>query len=440
VYRSDQPLLKRMVVVKVLNERRRHDRESTERFLREAQLASQLDHPYAAHIYSFGVSDEDGLFWIAMEFVAGITVHDWLTKHGPMPLETFVPFFEHLAEVVQAAHKRGIVHRDLKPSNVMMIESDGRLLPKLLDFGIAKGDIAAVAEDDVPIDINVNEVVTSLIRPNPRRRASTNTDPNAPEFKRPGLTGAGAGMGSLAYMSPEQWDNARAVGPAADVYSLGIVAYEALTGRVPFTGANVNEYRQLHRSAAVPRLGDRFSPDVDRVIRRALAKRPDDRHGNALELATELWVALKADPREQIRALTQRWLERKRSPDLLARGQVLADLESWMRRAPFGVLNDAERAYIATSQRRARHAKRMQVGGAAFLAAGVLGAAAYQMSERTRGAERVAAATATQAEVEQGRSALLHGEPDAELHLAEAFRRDPAPSTAFMLARARQPK
>ncbi len=90
VYRSAQPALKRDVVVKVLHARRRRNDTAQERFFREAQLASQLDHPYAAHVYAFG-EEEDGLLWIAMELVHGITLGDWLAAHGPMPLKQFVP-------------------------------------------------------------------------------------------------------------------------------------------------------------------------------------------------------------------------------------------------------------------------------------------------------------------------------------------------------------
>jgi serine/threonine protein kinase len=93
--------------------------------LREAQLASRLDHPYAAHVYAFGAEDEDGLPWIAMELVHGVTLRDWLETRGPMLLDQFVPFFECVAQVVQAAHEGGIVHRDLTPSNMMVIERGG---------------------------------------------------------------------------------------------------------------------------------------------------------------------------------------------------------------------------------------------------------------------------------------------------------------------------
>jgi serine/threonine-protein kinase len=280
VYRAEQPKLKRTVVVKVLNETQQHDQRAVERFLREAQLASQLDHRYAAHVYDSGISD-DGLLWIVMEYVPGISLQRWLAKHGPMPFETFVPFFERVAQVVQAAHKRGIVHRDLKPSNVMVMEEDGQLWPKLLDFGIAK---RADAVDNGVEDFDVgNEVVALLIRSTPQPRLSDRTTkPNSVvPARRRQLTRPG-GMGSLAYMSPEQWDNAYAVGPAADIYSLGVVVYESLTGRVPFAAADAKELYDLHLLASVPLLGGDVPPEVNRTVRRALAKRPEDRHASVI--------------------------------------------------------------------------------------------------------------------------------------------------------------
>ncbi|HSK03578.1 MAG TPA: serine/threonine-protein kinase, partial [Kofleriaceae bacterium] len=138
VYRSDQLLLGREAVVKVLHHRLSGSEVVLQRFMREARLASRLDHPYAAHVYAFGVEAEDGLAWIAMEFVHGTSLEQWLVDRGPLPLDMLVSFFEHVAEVVQNAHDHGIVHRDLKPSNVMMVEYAGRVFPKLLDFGIAK--------------------------------------------------------------------------------------------------------------------------------------------------------------------------------------------------------------------------------------------------------------------------------------------------------------
>jgi WD40 repeat protein/serine/threonine protein kinase len=310
VYRCEQPLLGREAVVKVLHQRLRRNDVVLQRFMREAQLASRLDHPYAAHVYAFGIEPDDGLFWIAMEMVQGIALNRWLKERGPLSLAQLVPFFDRVAEVVQTAHERGIVHRDLKPSNVMVIERAGRLLPKLLDFGIAKlldeaavplpaprgsrPNVAIVGDDDTA------QVSPSDSWPSPSEIA-TLTGSTAPPPRRDReqrLTHADATIGSPPYMSPEQWNNAVTVGPASDLYALGVVAYEALTGRRPFTATSIAEYVDLHCNYPVPPLGDGFSPDLDRLFQRALAKRPEDRWATALELATALRSAsgLAANP------------------------------------------------------------------------------------------------------------------------------------------------
>ncbi|MGH7633999.1 MAG: serine/threonine-protein kinase, partial [Gemmatimonadaceae bacterium] len=202
VYRAEQPALQRDAVIKVLHQRA--NPRGVERFLREARLASRLDHPYAAHIYAFG-AEPDGLRWIAMELVRGTALDQLLRLHGPLPLDRFVPFLERLCEVVHTAHEQGIVHRDIKPANVMVIARAGRLLPKLCDLGIAKlldsHDPADGADGDAPSE--------------------------GPEF-----TQRGAVIGSPFYMAPEQWADAAAVDARTDVYALGVLAYEALTGHV----------------------------------------------------------------------------------------------------------------------------------------------------------------------------------------------------------------
>src|SRR5678815_5320825 len=253
------------------------------------------DSPYAAHVYAFGVAEEDGLQWIAMELVHGITLNEWLKAHGPMPLEQFVPFFEYVAQVVHAAHEHGIVHRDLKPSNIMVIESAGGLFPKLLDFGIAKSRDGLLVDDQHAVNAgDVDGSVTVKTRGTPtRRERRRRATPAAAILASHPLTPTGAGFGSSAYMSPEQWSNAGAVGPATDIYSLGVVAYEALTGRVPFTGDSTDEYYRQHCDAEVPRLGGDFSSEVDRVIRRALSKYPEHRQDNVLQLASQLRGALR---------------------------------------------------------------------------------------------------------------------------------------------------
>ena len=436
VHRGEQPLLKRDVVVKVLHERRQRDDIAQARFLREAQMASQLDHPYAAHIYAFGIEPDDGLCWIAMELVHGVTLDEWLRDRGPMTLEEFVPFFECVADVVQAAHERGIVHRDLKPANVMAIERRGRMIPKLLDFGIAKlsGEAAPELQEGSP---HAPARENGQHADGNRGDADeTRTDPAA---KAARLTPHGAGIGSSAYMSPEQWDSARDVGPASDIYALGVLAYESLTGRVPFGAASEHEHYRLRESKQVPSVGGDLSSDLDRVFRRALARSPEARYLSALDLALELRSVLRASERELLRASARQWDDKSRAPGLLWGGDVLAEVDRWRRRAPAGALSALECSFVAASQRRARRSAWYRRLVAGLMVAVVVGAFQYRAAMQTRVAQSVTDATITQSELEQGRSALLHGELDAAQHLGKAYERgDHSPSTAFMLARALQ--
>jgi WD40 repeat protein/serine/threonine protein kinase len=461
IYRCDQPALGREAVVKVLHQRLRHHDVMLQRFTREAQLASRLDHPYAAHVYAFGIEDADDLFWIAMERVHGITLNRWIRDHGPMPLDLLVPLFERIAEVVQAAHERGIIHRDLKPSNVMVIERAGQLLPKLLDFGVARlldgiGWAAAITEPAEPAappamaDARPAEAALDNTPVLTRRRANGGT-PGAPDIATlscamtsPPALGGAAGrltrgdttLGSPPYMSPEQWDNAQTVGPASDLYALAIMAYEALTGRRPFHATTLAEYDALHTHAPVPPLGGSFSPALDRVFQRALAKQPESRHRSATELAAELREALMAHPREQLRSAAQHWHAGARSSDLLLRGDAFVELHRWAQRAPAGMISELEGAFLAASRRHARRAIWVRRSLIAFAAVAALGAIQYRAALQAR--EQIA----TQAEVEQGRAALLHDETEAaQLHLSNAYQRgDHSPATKFMLARALQPR
>lgn len=137
VYRARQITLDREAVVKILHTRHRTNRQVIERFKREAYLASRLEHPYCAHIYSFG-AESDGLLWIAMEMVTGTSLGELLKKQTTLPLEQVVLLVDKICEVLNTAHEKGIVHRDIKPANIMIVSRAGRLFPKLLDFGIAK--------------------------------------------------------------------------------------------------------------------------------------------------------------------------------------------------------------------------------------------------------------------------------------------------------------
>ncbi|HWO19045.1 MAG TPA: protein kinase, partial [Kofleriaceae bacterium] len=311
VYRAEQPLLGREAVVKVLHGKLRASQVMIQRFLREARLASRLDHPFAAHVYAFGVEKDDGLLWIAMEMVHGTPLDRWLRERGPLTLPELVLFFERIAEVVQTGHERGIVHRDLKPSNVMVIERAGRLLPKLLDFGIAK----LLLEDEEQVESQQLLLEQAQLANaggghaelGPARAMSTRTvtltataetaDPGVPLSSE--LTATGMTMGSPPYMAPEQWSGDE-VGPRADLYALGVLAYEALAGHRPFQAQKLEELASQHLHQPPPPLGKRYPAALDRCFLRALAKRPEDRPGNALELAAALRIAagLAEDPAE----------------------------------------------------------------------------------------------------------------------------------------------
>jgi serine/threonine protein kinase/WD40 repeat protein len=318
VYRADQPALGREAVVKLLHPRLRGSASITDRFLREARLASQFDHPYAAHVYAFG-SEPDGELWIAMELVRGTPLDQLLRIQGPMSLERFVPLFERICEVVQTAHDQGIVHRDLKPANVMVLSRAGRLLPKLLDFGIAKGvavedggaapalalgsqppldgdsvatlrgGLGAAADHgelaaEAPAPPGLATVLLSRVAPLPPELASL-----TPRSLGAGsLTEHDTVMGSPPYMAPEQWMDAKAVDRRTDVYALGVLAYEVLTGRLPFRGKTLTDIATAHAQQPLPALGRGLPPALDRVLAKAMAKAPDDRYPEALALGAEL--------------------------------------------------------------------------------------------------------------------------------------------------------
>ncbi|HEY8146927.1 MAG TPA: serine/threonine-protein kinase [Kofleriaceae bacterium] len=266
VFFAEQKGLAREAVIKVLRQAHLGDQTIVQRFLREARLATLLDHPYAAHTYGFG-HEPDGVLWIAMELVRGTPLDTLLQLQGPIPLERFAPLLERICQVVQTAHERGIVHRDLKPANVMVLSRAGQLLPKLLDFGIAR--VIGEAEPAAPLPSAPPALTDSSHR----------------------LTGAHIAMGSPHYMAPEQWANASAADSRADIYALGIICFQALTGRVPFRAASRDQLAALHARAPVPPLGAGFPPALDAVLSRAMAKRAPDRFATALELAAAFQAA-----------------------------------------------------------------------------------------------------------------------------------------------------
>jgi WD40 repeat protein/serine/threonine protein kinase len=290
VYRARQEALARDVVIKVLS--RRGSREGVEHFLREAKLASRLDHPYAAHVYAFGAED-DGVPWIAMELVRGTPLSELLDTQGSLPVGRFVPLLEKICEVVYTAHQQGIVHRDIKPSNVMVVARAGQLLPKLLDFGIARlaseRDGAQTARGSKSPDGHAGASSGTAGEPGPAAGVARSAGRRRRGAERSPYTG------SPPYMAPEQWVDAASADARSDQYALAVLSYEALAGHLPFRASSDMGFALAHATKPVPRLGSGFPASLDEVLQRALAKNPAERYPDVLQLAAALRAAAGLD-------------------------------------------------------------------------------------------------------------------------------------------------
>ncbi|HEX8110238.1 MAG TPA: protein kinase, partial [Kofleriaceae bacterium] len=271
---AEQRTLGRPAVVKVVHRAMATRLDISERFVREARLASRFDHPYAAHVYAFGV-EHDGLMWIAMEFVDGTPLGQLIQQSGPLAVDRFVPLFERLCEVVQSAHDQGIVHRDIKPSNVMVIERAGRLMPKLLDFGIAR-----LVLDAAPANAPAETWKPAPVGSPSERSIAGSWD----------LTQVGQVLGSPQYMAPEQWRDATSAGPKADQYALALLAYEVMTGAHAFAGRTIEALAHQHLHAPFPSLPPRLPAALRDVLARAGDKRPEGRFANLNELAAAVRI------------------------------------------------------------------------------------------------------------------------------------------------------
>jgi eukaryotic-like serine/threonine-protein kinase len=255
VYRARHLLIDRPVAVKVLNPRFVEDEAARTRFQREARAAGRLQHTNAVTVTDYGQTP-DGYVYIVMELLEGRTLRDILAKEAPLEAARSVSLMLQVSAAVAAAHDAGIIHRDLKPANIFIVQrAEVPSLVKVLDFGIAKLAAESLEEDE----------------------------PKA-------LTQVGAMIGTPRYMSPEQCDGAELT-PAADVYSLGVILYEMLTGTVPFSGSTPLAIAMKHTSE-LPRRPREFvisiPPALEDVVLHALEKRPQDRPANAAEFRHEL--------------------------------------------------------------------------------------------------------------------------------------------------------
>jgi serine/threonine protein kinase len=261
VYKALQPEMNRMVGVKILHPKLANRKDLVSRFRREARAMSQLTHPNTVKVFLYGEL-EDGSLYIIMEFLEGKNLNQTVRADGPFAMERALPVLIQSCGALDEAHKAGIIHRDLKPENIFLVQS-GTLhdYAKVLDFGLAK-----VGERQM----------------------------------RPGsviLTQEGMVFGTPEFMSPEQAQG-KPLTPASDIYSLAVILYEVLTGKLPFDAKSAMDYIQLHVTGRPTPLNQRvpgrtFPQLLEQIIDRALAKRPEDRFNTAAEFATAMQYVLQ---------------------------------------------------------------------------------------------------------------------------------------------------
>jgi serine/threonine-protein kinase len=242
VFLAEDVDLHRDVAIKVLHDRYSEDAQFVERFAREARAAAGLNHPNIVAIYDRGQSE--GSYYIAMEYLDGETLKDVITREGPLPERRAIDITLQLLAALRFAHRREIIHRDVKPHNVMVLR-DGRV--KVADFGIARAGDSEMTE-------------------------------------------AGSIVGTAQYLSPEQ-ARGQHVGPESDLYSVGVVLYEMLTGRVPFTGDSAVAIAMKHvQETPVPprQIVPTIPPELESVVQRAMAKDPARRYHSADEMGMDL--------------------------------------------------------------------------------------------------------------------------------------------------------
>ena len=242
VYLAEDQELGRRVAIKILNDRHAADDSFVERFRREAKNAAGLSHPNIVSIYDRG--EAEGTYYIAMEFLDGRSLKELIVARGQAPIKIAIDYARQILAALGAAHRHGIVHRDIKPHNVL-VGGEGRI--KVTDFGIARSGASQMTE-------------------------------------------VGSIIGTAQYLSPEQARGAP-VDQTSDLYSVGVVLYEMLTGQVPFTGDTPLEIAMKHLSE-VPKPPSELRPevphDLDSLVLRALAKEPGERYQSAEEMDADL--------------------------------------------------------------------------------------------------------------------------------------------------------
>jgi serine/threonine-protein kinase len=263
VYEGEQQLgtTKRKVAIKTLHPHLSRDPKVKARFEREVGTIAELEHPNTIQVFDFG-STPDGILYIVMEFLQGRSLADVLEKEGPLSPERALHVIEQVCGSLEEAHGRGIVHRDLKPDNVVLVERAGKKdFVKVLDFGIAK--------------------------------RSNEEDRNEQKLTQQGMV-----LGTPPYMSPEQFTG-QPIDARSDIYSLGVMAYEMLSGRLPFRANTAFEWASQHMTQPPIPLesmaeGMRAPEGMRSAIRRALAKAPNERFQTMHEFGNAFASAIAA--------------------------------------------------------------------------------------------------------------------------------------------------
>lgn len=260
VYLAHDLILDRDVSVKLLRLDLRDDPHTKRRFQREAMAATALNDPHIVGVYDVG--EDNGLQYLVMEYVEGTDLKKYINDHFPIPFQTVIDIMQQILTAVSVAHQHGIIHRDLKPQNILIDKNENI---KITDFGIA----VAVSQNSL---------------------TQTNTV-----------------MGSVHYLSPEQARGSIAT-KQSDIYSLGIILYELLTGKVPFEGETAVSIALKHFNDDMPSVREfdpRIPQDLENIVLKATAKSPSDRYKTADEMSQDLSTSLSSNRAHETRFVAQ---------------------------------------------------------------------------------------------------------------------------------------